>query len=172
MHSRTRPSCSPSPNSRRRRATPVVQMCRSVPTSAPNPQSVLRHDPAAGLASPAVVAGLSSLVDILHGLVPEARAPRRHRHAGGGLDITRAPLALPGRVPGPRVTELSCRTSDRGPESARAARSQPRSRPASTTAPLISRRLVAVRSVTVRSLANSPRCCNAFARSGSSSSAR
>ena len=143
MHSKTRPSCSPSPNSRRRRATLAVQVCPSVPTSAPNPQSTLRHDPAAGLASPVVVTGLSSLVDILHGLVPKARSPRRHSPAGGGLDITRAPLALPGWVPGPRVTELSCRTSDPGPRSARAARTQPRSRPASTTAPLISGRLIA-----------------------------
>ena len=68
--SRTRLSCSPSPNSRRRRTTLVVQVCRSVP-QAPNPQSTPRYDPAAGLASPAVVAGLSSLVDVLHGVVPE-----------------------------------------------------------------------------------------------------
>ena len=31
-------------NSRRRRATLVVQVCRSVPASAPSPQSRLRHD--------------------------------------------------------------------------------------------------------------------------------
>ena len=35
MPSKTRRFCSPSPNSRRRRATLVVQVCRSVPTSAP-----------------------------------------------------------------------------------------------------------------------------------------
>src|SRR5215211_280455 len=41
------------------------------------------------------------------------------------FDITHAPLALSGRAPGPRHRS-SCRISDRGPESARAARSQPR----------------------------------------------
>ena len=166
MHSKPRPSCSPSPNSRRRRATLAVQVCPSVPTSAPQPAV---H----ATARPGCWPGLASGSD---GACPASwtsstvSCPRRDLLGATalpavGLTSPEPRWRCPVGFPALRVTELSCRTSDPGPGSARAARRSPGAGQQPCW-PADLGRLIVDAERDGRVLGESPRSCHAFARRG------
>jgi hypothetical protein len=108
MQSKTRPSCSPSPNFRRRRATLVVQVWRCVAFRARKRSQPAVHARARSGWWPGLARGSSGCP--ASWTSSTVSCPRRDLLGATAIpalvfDITRAPLALPSRAPGPRVTD-------------------------------------------------------------------